>query len=119
MKILGLISGIILISTPVPGDAQENAAGALASGNNFALFCNGVTTASVSCLAYTLGVFHALRETTRGSNVCLPNGVDTGQLFSVGVKYIRENPELGHYAPAPLLIASWERAFPCAGATAH
>lgn len=119
MKILGLVSGIVFISTSSPSQAQANDAGPFTSGSNFALFCNEGTTVGGTCLTYTIGVFHALRETTRGLNVCLPKGVSTGQLFNVGIKYIRENPELGHYAPAPLLIASWERAFPCAGATTH
>lgn len=114
MKSLATGLGMILFATSSPSMAQADAASPFLSGNNFQLFCYDNSTPGAMCLTYTMGVYHALRETPRGGGVCLPKEVNTGQLFSVGIKYIRANPELAHYSPAPLLIMSWERAFPCA-----
>jgi hypothetical protein len=95
----------LLASSPAIG--QETP---LSSGNAFLRLCDGSGRA-ISCVAYTLGVFHGFRE---GSNeICLPKGVDTGQLMEVGKKFMRDNPQDAHYSPGGLMVASWIKAFPC------
>ena len=113
MKAAALFAGLSLLTMSSPGIAQVDPTAPLNSANNFQRLCQSDASLTTYCMTYVLGTYHALRETSRASGVCLPKGVDTGQLFEVGLQYIRQHPELGHYAPAPLLIASWEQAFPC------
>jgi hypothetical protein len=93
--------------SPGPALAREDP---LLTGNAFLRLCDKPEHA-VSCITYTLGVFHGFREGS--SKICLPKGVDTGQLREVGKKFMRDNPQYGHFGPGGLMVASWTEAFPC------
>jgi hypothetical protein len=95
-----------LIATPAMGQAPQD----FKSGNAFLRACTP-SDRGASCLVYTLGVYHGFREGS--DSVCLPKGVDTGQLLQVGLAFIRENPKAAHYGPGGLMVASWIEAFPC------
>lgn len=105
-----IILGIVLImSTPSTAADQQNP---FESGNSFIRLCDS-SRYVVACTTFTMGVFQGYQLGTAKSDICLPSGVDTGQLGEVGRKYIRENPERAHWTVSPLLVNSWLKAFPC------
>lgn len=67
----------------------------------------------MTCLTYVLGFYHG-REFQKPATVCLPDGVDTGQLYDVTIAYIRNNPAKAHEVLFGLMLESWQAAFPCA-----
>lgn len=79
-------------------------------GNWFVRNC-GLPNWELACGAYALGYFHGSQ--TRKETVCLPVGVDTGQLQEVAWAYMRAHPEKGHLVGMTLMDEAWEAAFPC------
>jgi hypothetical protein len=82
------------------------------TGSNFIRSCQ-IDAWKRSCVSYTLGVFQGIREVETTKTICLPPGVNTGQLHEVGIKFIRDNPADSHYSPAGIMIYAWRQAFPC------
>jgi hypothetical protein len=102
-----------LLIVAAPAKAQNERADAFERGNNFVRFCEGSIRNKIECMAYLLGVFHGSQFGGATKTVCLPEGVDTGQLYEVAMAYIRNNPARAHWAPFGLMLLSWKEAFPC------
>lgn len=60
-------------------------------------------------LGYVIGVFDA----RTGLNFCPPEGVTAGQVASMTLKTIRENPEELHRSGDVFVITALRRAWPC------
>jgi hypothetical protein len=81
------------------------------TGNQFLAYCSAGETEKATCETYMRGLwdgaiaFHPL--------ACLPPGVNHRQLSEIGLKMIRENPQLAHRDARQIIMASWMRAFPC------
>jgi hypothetical protein len=69
----------------------------------------------VYCLGYVTGLHDGMLvvEAVRNKFYCLPDGVTTGQILSILVKYVHENPETAHERTAILFMGALKRAFPC------
>lgn len=91
-----------------PAHAQDDRT-PFSTGNQFVRLCP-TEFWNMSCTAYVLGLYHA-KDNDGQKTVCLPKGVDTGQLFEVGVAYIKANPSKAHDAAYALIIESWRAAF--------
>ena len=97
----------VLVATPAY--AQEDRT-PFETGNKFVRMC--VTDLwKLPCVTYAVGVYEGSQ--IKSATVCLPDGVDNGQLLAVGVAFIKDHPDTAHLIPSVLLLASWERAFPC------
>lgn len=105
-KMIALIS---LIGLMAPAVAQDSAP--FYDGNSFIRGCQTAKW-ELACAGYTLGVAHGYNG-DGPKRYCKPQGVDTGQMFQIGLAYIRANPERSHHAAFSLLIESWIKAFPC------
>lgn len=99
----------VAIFGAAPASAQQSE-GPFLRGNWFVRNC-GSSTWKLACGGYVLGYFHGSR--TRKETVCLPDGVDTGQLYEVAITYMRSHPEKGHLIGMILMDEAWEAAFPC------
>lgn len=105
------------------------------SGNNFVEICSAIdkdparaNEADFSKIGTCLGFMSGLRDGIEMSitivkhdegslqdlGVCLPDGVETGQIVHVVMKYIKENPERAHIRSAMLYVEANAKAFPCA-----
>lgn len=75
---------------------------------------------ATKCLAYIQGVSDSLEFFQNldgaGKVVCLPKGVNIGQLVDIATKHLRENPEKRHYGADSIILGAWLRAFPCGNA---
>lgn len=91
--------------------AQQRADSPFASGNQWLRLCDDVSW-NTACVAYALGLYQGV-ALMKPNPVCLPEGVDTGQLYEVGVAFMRANPALAHHGPSALFTLSWVQAFPC------
>jgi hypothetical protein len=122
-------------------NAQATAKEISDSGNRFADTCSSTEKPSAqwssmdalnvgACSAYMVGVRDGMsllvfmvkeagispqfqKGTEEDLGVCIPDGVDTGQLIRVTLKYIRENPGQAHIRTAQLVLVASQRAFPC------
>lgn len=106
-----LIAAALTLCIAPPLSAQTGE-GPFLTGNGFARQCE-TTEWKVGCVTYVLGLFHGSQSQRMPDAVCLPTGVDTGQLYEVAVKYIKSNPAIAHRAAFDLILESWEQAFPC------
>jgi hypothetical protein len=82
-----------------------------ASGNEFVRLCP-IEDWHVACISYVAGVYDGSQAATQRS-ICLPDGVDTGQLYEVGRRYILDHPAEAHQPTWGLLLIAWHDAFPC------
>ncbi|WP_419865946.1 Rap1a/Tai family immunity protein [Aurantiacibacter rhizosphaerae] len=94
---------------PAPASAQDSSVPFLLS-NWFVRNCDS-STWRVGCAAYVLGYYQGTQ--TREKTVCLPEGVDAGQLYEIALAYMREHPEKGHIVGMALMDEAWVAAFPC------
>jgi hypothetical protein len=53
------------------------------------------------------------KGTEEDLGICIPDGVETGQMIRITLKYIRENPEQAHIRSAQLVLAASQHAYPC------
>lgn len=89
LKALGLAIALSASSvTASPLLAQDSSYPFLLT-NWFVRNCD-TKTWQLACTGYILGYFQG--SESREKNICLPDGVDTGQLIAVGLKYMREHP---------------------------
>jgi hypothetical protein len=72
------------------------------------------------CLGYVTGAADFAIQDERNNKamdkVCwinIPDGVTSGQLLEILVKYLREHPERLHYQGGYLIIEAFHQAFPC------
>lgn len=109
LSIAAMLSAIIGVLHDTANAQSEG--DAFLSGNQFVRQCEGAVGKRIQCLIYVLGVYHGSQSQNR--SVCLPAGVDTGQLYEVAIAYIRNNPARAHFVPFGLMLDSWQQAFPC------
>lgn len=110
MKFLTAIAiSLGLTASPTLLSAQQ-ADGPFLRGNWFVRNCDSREW-ELACAAFILGYYQGSQ--TRVKTVCLPEGVDTGQLITVGLNYMKQNPQRGHIVGMALLDEAWEQAFPC------
>ena len=122
-------------------NAQAAAKDISDSGNRYAEICSSIEKPSEQwneidalnvniCTAYMIGVRDGMtlllfmgkesgispqfqKGTEEDLGICIPDGVEAGQMIRVTLKYIRENPEQAHILSAQLVLAASQRAFPC------
>lgn len=107
MRGIILALGMLTLATPASAQGAEDP---FLRGNWFVRNCDSPSW-KLSCGAYLLGYFHGSQS--RLETICLPNGVDTGQLIEVALAYMRSHPEKGHYVAMMLADEAWASAFPC------
>lgn len=98
-----------IASSGVPAAAQDTN-GPFLRANWFVRNCSSPTW-QMGCAGYILGYYQGSQ--TRKKTVCLPDGVDTGQLYEVALAYMRSHPEKGHLVGMMVMDEAWESAFPC------
>jgi hypothetical protein len=106
---IGLLAALLALALP----ARPSYAAATwdTTGNQFVAFCAANSEQKELCLFYVKGLwggaiaFYPL--------ACLPAGVDHSQLLEIGLKKIRENPEISHLEARQTLLAAWMKTFPC------
>lgn len=103
---------ITLIASLALGGATplQTASAPFLRGNWFVRNCD-TSTWQLACGSYILGYFHG-SEALRTS-ICVPEGVDTGQLIEVALSYMRRHPERGHLVGTMLIDEAWKEAFSC------
>ena len=69
------------------------------------------TEDSASCVAYVVGVVDSFTFTSR--QVCLPKGVQGGQVRDLVVNFLRERPEMRQYSAPSLITPLVKRVWPC------
>ena len=99
----------VLLCFGSPAGAAE-ADRVLSNGNWFVRNCQSGSWEN-ECMAYSLGYFQGSQSRRR--TVCIPEGVDQGQLWGIALKYMRDHPEKGHLLGMVLMDEAWEDAFPC------
>lgn len=119
---------LFLTFAAVGAYAQDFRVPDTSTGNAFLSSCSvvekvGPTHDDFVSAVYCLGYIHGLMDGLRASpwaGVCMPTDaeagkykVTTGQLVSILLKYVRDNPETAHYQTATLFVRALERAFPC------
>lgn len=102
----------LAVFVAIPADAQEGGA-PFQTGEKFVRMCVTETAETwlLSCMSYSLGTLHGAQSERR--TICPPKGVDQGQMFWVGVAYIKAHPEKAQSAPYALLLESWRASYPC------
>jgi hypothetical protein len=87
------------------------------TGNELLANCTGNSFKEGYCLGYIASVSDTHNTWVDLGNMseifCLPKGVTQGQLQSVGVKYLEENPADLHLTASSLIAHALGRAFPC------
>jgi len=65
--------------------------------------------------ARCLGRIESIRDMSlfKGSQVCMPAGVTTGQVVAVVVKFMDANPQLLDLMFTPVALVAMQRAWPC------
>jgi hypothetical protein len=64
------------------------------------------------CAGYAAGVLHGVRMGQMRDAVCLPKNVTVGQVRDVITKYLRDHPEIRHYAAGPVAAVAINNAWP-------
>jgi hypothetical protein len=108
MKKLTLLLALLLVAVSVDASYKRQRFTEM-TGNDLVNMCkaenhsygNGV------CLGYVNGVSALQRK------ACIPKGVKFGQVRSVVMKYMRENPELLHKDARKLIADALVVAWPC------
>lgn len=103
---------LLLAATSTRAVAQSEVTDAFNTGNKFVRFCETNIDNRLMCGSYVLGFFHG-SQMAGPRTVCLPKGVDLGQLYAVAVAYIKNNPARAHQVAFGLMLESWKAAFPC------
>jgi hypothetical protein len=83
-RLSSILAGLLIIlPSPTIASSPEDV---LRTGNGFVRHCEEGDDAEVKvyCMIYTIGVSHGARAVA--GDFCLPRGVDTGQLFAVGIR---------------------------------
>jgi hypothetical protein len=73
-------------------------------------------TANSFCIGYVTGVADVLMQL---HTVCLPSGVEIGQLVDVVTKHLRDHPEVRHYQANNEIGIVLGTTFPCQRRNAH
>jgi hypothetical protein len=68
---------------------------------------------SIAMLQHGNPSLASLKDSMEDLGVCIPHGVELGQLTRVTLKYIREHPEQAHLPSAALVLMAELNAFPC------
>jgi hypothetical protein len=68
------------------------------------------------CVGYVLGTYDTLKASgmARSLAICVPDGVQAGQLHDVVVKTLMEHPEFRHLSGSMLIGAALRASFACA-----
>ena len=84
------------------------------TGNEMLKDCEGYQD---YCLGYVTGIVEAtdtyVEWKKMESGFCIPAGVSRGQLESVAVKYLKDNPSKLHLNAASLVANALSHSFPC------
>lgn len=130
MKNLWLFALLAMLAAPLSAQTTEHP---FDSGNAFSRVCSMVEKTDltptekergVGCLLYIAGFVQgaeisitAARDQTKQPTLpmpfCRPDGVETGQLIRIVLKYIRENPEDAHQSTMLVALWAFQKAFPC------
>src|SRR5206468_11409803 len=66
------------------------------------------------CLGYLGGILQSYNAYPLVKpRLCLPAGVNVGEMRKIFMKYINEHPEQLHLFARDVVLWSWEAAFPC------
>ena len=104
---LSIAAAIAFASTPA---SATDAKSPFLRANWFVRNCDSAEW-ELACRAYVLGYYSGSQ--TREKTVCLPDGVDSGQLYDVALAYMRSQPAKGHIVGIMLMDEAWRAAFPC------
>jgi Rap1a immunity proteins len=124
---------ILVLSACGVASAQTTKEYAYESGNAFLRVCSSVEkeqrTPTINqddtgCILYIAGFVQGveigntatmlqLKPTPVPLPFCRPEGVETGQLVKIVLKYIRENPEDAHHDTMMIALWAFQKAFPC------
>lgn len=96
--------------TASPASAQQTDV-PFDTGNRFVRMCEAKAW-KLACVTYVLGVFHG-SQSGDVRTVCLPDGVDTMQIYEVSLAYIRSHPKRSHEVALSLILDALTEAFPC------
>jgi hypothetical protein len=66
-----------------------------------------------TCLAYSVGVVDGIAASSSRQTICVPDGVQLGQIRDVVTTYLREHPEQRQSQSTWLVWKSVSAAFPC------
>lgn len=91
-------------------------AGALQNGNGLLQACTSTPTLELACIEYVTGVADGALITQAPSSrrtICIPPGVQLGQMKDVVVNDLRAHPEVRQNASGLLVLEALQRAFPC------
>ena len=119
--------GVASIATASPASAEY------LSGNVLYRYCTGTegsfsqASQSLLCSSYIQGAhdgleaagkyvsFKANMEEDPIRVVCVPSGVETGQLKEIVVAHLRDNPADRNLSASVLVLAALAKAYPCSG----
>lgn len=114
---LAAIAAALLVSG---ASAAEPTFSSYLRGESLQRLCEADTA---SCEMYIVGVvdrmFLDASDQEQRTDFCLPQGVKSGQLRLVVMKYLRDNPEVLHAVAASNIGAAVSIAFPCKPARAQ
>jgi hypothetical protein len=118
MKACYWLAGLLLALTALTAHADDDTDG-LWYGNYLYRMCEadpkGDAHAVVNwtrCHAYIVGVVDSY-HLFMARDVCLPEGVQTGQFVDVARNYFADHPEERHERSAVLVVRAIEAAWPC------
>lgn len=70
-----------------------------------------------ACVGYVIAISDMLDDVAiirrEPRTVCLGEGVESGQLVDVVIRYLRDHPEIRHASAASMVTVALQRAFPC------
>ena len=99
------VASALLSEPPVVASAE------LRTGNYWLRMCS--MNVPSECLALIEGL-HGMHEAKEGPRLyCAPLGITFGQMQSVVLKYLQDNPAQLQYESVDLAIVALQRAFPC------
>lgn len=99
-----------LIAVSLPANA------AFLNGNDLHELCRSSLTDRLSdeqSSMFVMGVADALQSLSDGVGICIPNGVNGGQVRDVVCRSLSELPELRHMDAGAISMASLANSFPC------
>jgi hypothetical protein len=102
----------VLLAAQSSANAQAVAVSSVSSATVVETCRNMPTPMAMPCAGYILGVFDTLTEATI---ICPPQNLDSlsAQAVAVGLKYLKDHPELWHFGPSYLLRQGFVAAFAC------
>ena len=82
------------------------------TGNDVYRYCT-IPESLDACLGYVEGVTDSLSASPAQAPICVPDGVEGGQIKDVVVNYLRAHPETRQTSGASIIHAALYQAFPC------